>query len=287
MPSLTMPLPAGPWNDRAGRFSPIRAVALAAALLPGLWIAAALAGNDLGPRPLAAATHETGLWAIRFFLASLAVTPLRRAGILPRLIVVRRLLGVTALAYALAHLALYVADMGFDLAKVATEIALRSYLTIGFVALLVLVALGATSTDRAIRAMGRGWHRLHGLAYPAALLGLWHYALQLKLDAGEAILLTGVFAALMGARAAAAAGLPLASPLVLLGLAGLSGLATAGIEAAWYAATGGVDPWSVLGANLDFAWRIAPAWHVAGSVAAVALLALLRAAAPRLRALAG
>ncbi|MBW4976594.1 ferric reductase-like transmembrane domain-containing protein, partial [Roseovarius mucosus] len=82
-----------------------------------------------------------------------------------KVIVVRRMLGVTVMAYAVAHLTLYAVDQNLILTKVISEIALRLYLTIGFVALVGLIALGLTSTDAAIRNLGPNWNRLHRLTY--------------------------------------------------------------------------------------------------------------------------
>ncbi len=108
---------------------------------------------------------------------------------------------VSALAYALIHLGLYVFDLKFDLVKVASEIVLRFYLTIGFMALLAMAAMGATSFDSSIRRLGaERWNRLHSLIYPLALLSLWHGALQSKIDASEHIVMTGLFLALLAAR---------------------------------------------------------------------------------------
>ena len=156
-----------PWTDRAGKFSPLKAMVFAGLFVPAIMIAARWATGQLGPRPVTEAIHQTGDWAIRLLFISLAVTPLRRIADWPKLIVVRRMIGLAALSYALAHFCLYVIDQNFNLARVASEIALRIYLTIGFAALIGLSILGATSTDAAIRKLGRNWNRLHkaGLRY--------------------------------------------------------------------------------------------------------------------------
>ena len=108
----------------------------------------------LEPRPFNEAIHQFGLWTIRLIFLALAVTPLRQILQWPRLILVRRMIGVAAFAYAITHLTLYTADQMFDLAKVASEIVHRIYLTIGFTAVLGLSALAATSTDGMIRRLG-------------------------------------------------------------------------------------------------------------------------------------
>ena len=132
-----------PWTDRAGRFSPLKAAVLTALLIPGLWLLLALWTTGiaqkplLSARPITDAIHETGDWAIRFLWISLAVTPLRRIAQWPKLIQVRRMIGVGAFCYALAHFLLYMLDLKFALGRIVSEVALRIYLTIGFAALLL------------------------------------------------------------------------------------------------------------------------------------------------------
>ncbi|MBN8898380.1 MAG: ferric reductase-like transmembrane domain-containing protein, partial [Rhodospirillales bacterium] len=137
-----------PWRDRRGRLIKLKAVVFPLLFVPGLLTAAWLASGMLGARPITEAIHETGLWAIRFLLISLAITPAARLLNWPQVLLARRMVGLTALAYGVVHLLLYIVDQKFALLTVASEIALRFYLTIGFVALLGLAALGITSTDR-------------------------------------------------------------------------------------------------------------------------------------------
>src|SRR6185437_12357111 len=96
-------------------------------------------------RPINDVIHRCGFWALVFLLISLSITPLRRIARLNQLLDVRRMIGVGAFCYIAAHLILYMADQMFDLQKVISEIALRLYLTIGFVALLGLGALAAAA----------------------------------------------------------------------------------------------------------------------------------------------
>lgn len=256
----TLPLP---WLDRAGRLSALKLLCFLLVLAPGLYLAQGYARDALGAKPVTALIHATGEWAVRLLLATLAVSPLRRIADWPRLINLRRMLGLSALAYALAHLVLYVVDQNYDLTKVASEIALRVYLTVGFVALAGLVALGWTSTDGAIRRMGPAWHRLHRLAYPIAALGLLHYFLQSKIDVTDPVFWTGLFVLLMGWRLMHRLSAP-TRPWSLLLLALGSALLTALLEAAWYGLKSGVPAGLVLGANLDYSGPIRPAWWVLG-----------------------
>ena len=164
-----------PWNDYSGRLSPLKLAVFVALFGPGLWTALSFGLGWLQPQPFTAAIREIGLWTIRLIFIALAITPLRQALQWPRLILVRRMIGVAAFAYAITHLTLYTADQMFDLAKVASEIALRIYLTIGFTAVLGLAALAATSTDGMVRRLGRRWQKLHRLVYLIALLAAVHF----------------------------------------------------------------------------------------------------------------
>jgi sulfoxide reductase heme-binding subunit YedZ len=274
-----------PWTDRSGKFSLLKAAVLAGACLPALWLAwAAFSGalastapvGPLGARPITEAIHQTGDWAIRFLWLSLAVTPLRRIANWPKLINVRRMLGVTALCYALTHLTLYTVDLKLDLVRVVSEIALRFYLTIGFVALLGLITLGSTSTDAAIKRLGRNWNRLHRIVYVIGVLAAFHFFIQSKADVYEPTLMAGFFLLLMLYRLAHWRGFSLTSPLVLVAIAVLAALGTAAIEYAWYGIATGVPPGRVLAANLQFSFSIRPAWWVLATGLAVTLLALVR-----------
>src|SRR4029077_8050886 len=117
------------------------------------------------PKVVTEMIHLTGKWTIRFLLLSLLITPLMRGARYPKFVVVRRMVGVAAFAYATAHLGLYIVDQHYDLLHVASEIAQRFYLTIGFVAWLGLATLAATSTDAMIRRLGARWSALHKLVY--------------------------------------------------------------------------------------------------------------------------
>jgi methionine sulfoxide reductase heme-binding subunit len=189
------------WRDRRGHLSWLRIGTLALLSVPVL---IALHDADRivhGARPINDLIHRTGYWALIFLLLTLAVTPLRRIARFGPLLDVRRMLGVGAFCYALVHILLFVADQMFDLAKVLGEITHRVYLIIGFTALLGLVALAATSTDRMVRRLGgQRWQRLHQLVYVIALLALIHYFQQTKADMSVPTFAAGLFAWLMGYR---------------------------------------------------------------------------------------
>jgi sulfoxide reductase heme-binding subunit YedZ len=265
-----------PWLDRSGRLSLMKLTVFAALFVPGLWIALQWEMGWLMPKPVTEAIHQSGEWAVRMLLFSLLVTPLRRISNWGRLILVRRMIGVAALAYATIHLSLYCLDQHFDLAHVASEIALRIYLTIGFTALVGLCALGVTSTDAMIRRMGaKRWQSLHHWVYAIAALGLVHFVLQSKIDVTQAILMTGFFILLMVYRLIVRWGLQ-PRPVELAAVAVLAALATALIEASWYGLATGIPGTRVLAANLDFDVVIRPAWWVLLAGALLVGVAVLR-----------
>lgn len=263
-----------PWRDRHGRFLPLSAAVLAASFIPGAVLACWWAADMLGARAVNEVIHGTGDWAIRFLMISLAITPAARLLNWPRLLTVRRIVGLTALAYALAHLSLYVVQQNFHLGFVASEIARRFYLTIGFVTLLGLGALGWTSTDAWMRDLGRRWKVLHRSIYVLAVIALLHYFIQSKSNVSEPVFVSGLYVWLMLWRA-----LPMPwqrSALVLPLLAVLAALAAVGIEFAWYGLATGISPWRVLAASETLRFGLRPAHYVALVGLAVALIATAR-----------
>ncbi len=277
---MTPPRPIArklPWNDKAGRFSPLKSTTLVLVSLPALWLIFRTLAIGLGPRPIHEATLFLGTWTIYFLLMTLAVTPARRLFEWSKLIQIRRILGLTALAYILAHFSMFIIDSSWNLITVAQEIALRIYLTIGFTALLGLVALGVTSTDGMVRRMGgRNWNRLHRLVYAIGFLGFLHFYMQAKADVTQPVLFSGFFFWLMGYRLMARYGHKEGLvPLVLLSLT--AAVTTALAEAGWYAfMRPGVDGLMVLQANLDFSYMIRPAWWVLAAGLAVTAVSEIR-----------
>jgi len=186
------------WHDRRGRFSALRAVTLALLVAPFLALLYFTATHQLGPRARTEAIHEMGLWALRFMLLSLFITPLRRIGRYAQLIDVRRMIGVASFLYIALHLVLYIADQVFDFGKVVSEIVLRYYLTIGFTAWVGLAVLAATSNDSMMRRLGGiRWRHLHWWIYPTAILACIHYFMQSKLEVFEPTVIGGIFLWLM------------------------------------------------------------------------------------------
>jgi sulfoxide reductase heme-binding subunit YedZ len=269
-----------PWLDRGGRFSILKLAVFLALFVPCAWTLFSSELGTLGPRPLIEAIHQTGLWAIRFLMISLAITPLRRALQWPRLVLVRRMVGVAAFSYATLHLALYIIDQTFDWRLVASEVAFRFYLTIGFLALLSLSVLAATSTDGMIRRLGgRRWRRLHQSVYVIAVLALVHYFIQSKLNVAEPTVVAGLFFWLMANRAIVwiwgeDRRLSFWS---LINLSVVAGLLTAIGEATYYRLANGFDPWRVLAANVSWHFDRRPGWIVLAICLALTMASLFRA----------
>jgi sulfoxide reductase heme-binding subunit YedZ len=264
-----------PWTDRSGRLSYLKLAVLAATLAPGLWIAGNFLTGQLGPLPIESMIEGTGRWAVRLLLLSLLVTPVQRIGNWPRLILVRRMVGLAALAYAAVHLLAYGLSQNYDIVRIASEISQRLYLAIGFTALLGLAVLGATSSDGIIRRMGYRWKLLHKLVYAIAVFGVAHFFLQAKIDATEPTLMAGFFILLMACRIVIAKRIRL-SPSVVLATGVVSAIITAGLEFAWYGLATGVDPSAVLAANVAFPEMVRPAVVVVGAGLFLAAIAAAR-----------
>jgi sulfoxide reductase heme-binding subunit YedZ len=268
-----------PWQDRSGQFSWLKMSVFIGVLVPGIWTATAWAFGQPVPAPAQAvlgavagganampvteALHQIGLWSVRFLLITLAITPLRRVGGLPRLITLRRMIGVSAFAYVAIHFILYIVQQNYRLLFVASEIVLRIYLTIGFVALLGLLVLALTSTDSAMRKLGgRKWQRLHYLVYPLTVLGLAHFFMQSKINVAEPVLMSGLFIWLMLYRVAYRwNGERALSIRQLGGLAIAATLFTFLGEAAWYQFATGIGGERILRAAFNF-HHIRPGWGV-------------------------
>jgi sulfoxide reductase heme-binding subunit YedZ len=263
-----------PWFDRGGRFSALKAVCLALLLAPALWLAWEALAGMLGARPLTALIHESGRWAVRFLLASLAVTPARVVLNWPRVTLVRRMIGVAAAAYTLAHFALYTADQNFRWLAIGIEIVARFYLAVGFLSLVGLSALAATSTDAMLARLGRNWKRLHRGIHVLTGLALLHFLLSLKANITEPVLMAGFFIWLEAWRLLAAR--RQGQILALLALTLLAALATAAIEAGWYGLATHLDWHRVLAANWMPRYGVRPASVVALAGLGVIIAARLR-----------
>jgi len=143
-----------PWQDRKREFSWLKATTLALMFVPAIWIVYQVATEQFGPVPLGGMTYWSGLSATALLLLALAVTPVMTIFRWGQLIDVRRMIGVTALAYTIAHIIIYFALRFWNFASIAHEMATRISLIIALIATFGLIALGATSLDAAVARMG-------------------------------------------------------------------------------------------------------------------------------------
>jgi sulfoxide reductase heme-binding subunit YedZ len=171
------------------------------AAAPAVLLAVDAFRGDLTADPIEEITHRTGWWALTLLLTTLAVTPLRRFTGWNQLVRVRRMLGLFAFSYAVLHLLTYVVlDLFFAFDILVEDVAKRPYITVGFTAFLILLALAITSTKGWIRRLGPRWQRLHRLVYVAALLGVVHFYWQVKADTREPLIFATIVLALFVAR---------------------------------------------------------------------------------------
>lgn len=231
--------------ERQPRGFGIALIVLAA--LPALWIAWAVLSDlfagtrNLGSDPIKEAEHLYGNWTLKFLLATLSVTPLRRLTGWNWLAKHRRLLGLYTFAYALLHLSTWafldvqiVVDdlVGWD--TIWTDITKRPFITIGMTALLLMVPLALTSTKGMIRRLGKRWGQLHRLIYLIAVLGVIHFWMAVKLDIREPAIFGLILALLLGWRwrerrkRALAAAAPAATPATPSARTASGGAAAAG-----------------------------------------------------------
>lgn len=173
-------------------------------LLPFAWLAWAAVADRLGANPAEALIRSLGDWSLRALVMVLLVTPLRVALGLPALARFRRMLGVFVFFYASMHWLAYVwFDMGFDWTEVLADIPKRPFILVGTAAWLLLLALAATSFNRAIRALGAArWQALHRAVYGIVGLALLHFFWMRagKNDFNEVAVYAVIFAAPLGWR---------------------------------------------------------------------------------------
>lgn len=173
-------------------------------LLPFLVLAAsafALAGLSLGANPVEELLHELGRWGLKFLLLTLTITPLRRLTGWNWLIGFRRMLGLFAFFYIVLHFLVYaILDQSLDLAAIFEDIIKRPYITLGMAGLLMLVPLAVTSTKGMMRRLGKRWQKLHRLVYVIAVVAVWHFYWQVKLDTLDASIYALILAVLLGIR---------------------------------------------------------------------------------------
>jgi len=169
--------------------------------IPAFWLFYAGIDDRLGADPMRYLEPALGLWALRFLIATLAITPLRQLFNV-NLLRYRRALGLLAFYYAALHLTTYlVLDQGLDIAAIVADIVKRPYITIGMATFVILVPLALTSNNAAIRRMGgQAWAKLHRLVYVAAIGAALHFLLVVKSWPPEPLVYAAIVAVLLGYR---------------------------------------------------------------------------------------
>lgn len=176
----------------------LKVAVFVAAAVPFALLLWGLVRDELGANPLETVTHSTGDWALRLLLITLAMTPLRRVTGWAWPLQLRRMLGLYAFFYASLHFLVWlVLDQELMWGNILEDIAKRPYVTVGFLAWLLLVPLALTSTRGAMRRLGRNWGRLHRLVYPVAVLGVLHFLWLVKADLSEPLLYALILAVLL------------------------------------------------------------------------------------------
>lgn len=184
------------------RWVGLKAAAHALALVPLAMLLLAIRAGTLGADPVAELTHATGDWALRLLMLCLALTPLRRLLGQAWPIRFRRLVGLYAFFYACLHLGVYlVLDLGSYWAQLLEDIVQRPYITVGFSAWLLLLALALTSTRGWMRRLGRRWGQLHRAVYAAGVLAVLHFLWLVKSDLREPLVYAAILSLLLGLRA--------------------------------------------------------------------------------------
>jgi len=192
------------FNPTARQFTILKAGLFILALLPFIRLALFAFIDKLGANPIEFITRNTGDWTLYFLCITLAVTPLRRLTQWNWLIKLRRMLGLFAFFYAALHFTTFLwFDHFFDIEEMWRDVIKRPFITIGFVAFVLLIPLAVTSTNGMVKRLGgHRWQWLHRLIYLIVLLGLVHYWWMKagKQDFSQPIIFTAVVVVLLMMR---------------------------------------------------------------------------------------
>lgn len=179
----------------------LKPVVFLAAFSPFLWLVFRGFTERLSANPLEDLTLTTGIWALRFLLVTLAVTPIRRITGWHRIIQYRRMFGLFAFFYASVHLLIYIVfDQAMAFRYILPDLVKRPYITAGMTAFLLMVPLAVTSTKGWIRRLGRRWQVLHRLVYFSAFAACLHFIWKVKVVIGEPVYYAAILATLLGFR---------------------------------------------------------------------------------------
>ncbi len=207
---------------RGNKRAMLKAFVHIAVWLPACSMLADLYLGRMGMLPAQSVVYWTGVWATALLLLTLAITPLRHLLRWNAIVQSRRIIGVAALAYTVAHVVAFLVLHGWSFAHIWTEMTTRATLIVASISMLGLMALGATSTDAAVSRLGaENWRRLHGFNLLITGLAVLHYMMSPGTFDTQ-YLMAGFFFWLCAWRLLARNGTP-------PGAAGLAGLALASV----------------------------------------------------------
>jgi sulfoxide reductase heme-binding subunit YedZ len=180
----------------------LRPLLVVGGIVPALVLVARLVTGTLGANPAEELEHSTGFTALVFLLTSLSATPLRRVTGVAQFTRLRKPLGLWAFAYAVLHMLCYlVFDQSLLWGEILNDIIKRPYITVGFAAFLILLALAITSPTRMMKRLGgKRWQQLHRLAYVAAVLAVFHFLWLVKLDTTRPAIAAAILVVLLALR---------------------------------------------------------------------------------------
>ncbi len=170
-------------------------------MMPLAWLIWLGFTQSLGADPIKELLHETGSWTLKFLLATLLITPLIRIFRWTWLNPFRRTLGLLAFSYAFFHFLVYaLLDLGLYWPQLLKDITKRPYIMVGFAALLLMLPLAITSTNKWQRRLKRKWKKLHSLTYIIVPLGILHFLWLVKADLLEPLIYAAIATLLLGYR---------------------------------------------------------------------------------------
>jgi sulfoxide reductase heme-binding subunit YedZ len=191
------------FNPTPPQYKGIKAAIFAASLIPFVRMVYLSVMGSL-PDPLAFITHSSGDWALYFLVITLCVTPVRRLLKWNWLVRLRRMVGLYAFFYAFIHFTAFLwFDHWFDVAAMWKDVLKRPFITVGFIAFVLLIPLAVTSNNAMIRKLGgKLWQRIHRLIYVIAPLGIVHYwwLKAAKNNIGQPLIFGVIVAVLLGVR---------------------------------------------------------------------------------------
>ncbi len=145
--------------------------------------------GTLGANPIENIQDRFGIWGLRFIVILLMISPLKKITGIIWLIQFRRMVGLFAFFYVLMHFLVWLLlEQSLLMSAITEDITKRPFITIGFIALLILLILASTSTSKIRRSMGKKWEKLHQSVYLVSILGIWHFWWQVKKDITEPLI---------------------------------------------------------------------------------------------------